>query len=57
MSIDTEHCHGNCDSTDDEYDPAWCVCCPCCCQCLGCEYGPRDGMLMVPQPAAEEATR
>lgn len=24
-----------------------CVHCPCCCSCLGCEYGPRDGMLLT----------
>jgi hypothetical protein len=24
-----------------------CVHCPCCCTCLGCEYGPRDGMELT----------
>lgn len=26
-----------------------CVHCDCCCTCLGCEYGPQDGMLMFPE--------
>lgn len=29
-----------------------CVHCDCCCTCLGCEYGPRDGMLMYPDGPA-----
>ncbi len=36
--------YGDCDAaaSDD------CVHCPCCCTCLGCEYGPQDGMLLTP---------
>ena len=29
-----------------------CVHCECCCLCLGCEYGPRDGMLLTDQQRA-----
>jgi len=32
---------GDCDDEDD------CMHCDCCCTCLGCEYGPRDGMLLT----------
>lgn len=52
-----EHCAGNCGVQYDEWgeeidDPSsGCVCCPCCCDCLGCIYGPRDGMLMFPEGA------
>jgi hypothetical protein len=37
--------YGDCDdaASDD------CIHCRCCCTCLGCEYGPQDGMLMFPQ--------
>lgn len=38
---------------DGEYDD-YCVHCDCCCTCLGCEYGPRDGMLMFPRPVIDE---
>jgi hypothetical protein len=60
IEVVTEHCYhhshnsecgaeyGDCD--DDANDD--CVCCPCCCTCLGCEYGPRDGMLMYPDGPA-----
>jgi hypothetical protein len=39
-----DHCIYPCGDVDAGGD---CVCCPCCCQCLGCEYGPRDGMLLT----------
>lgn len=44
---------GDCYEDDDDY----CCHCECCCTCLGCEYGPRDGMLMYPNgaPWADEA--
>lgn len=53
---DADHCfHHTCDPDDrddcaagDCYDSDDCVHCECCCTCLGCEYGPRDGMLMFP---------
>lgn len=32
----------------DRYEGGECVHCECCCDCLGCEYGPRNGMLMFP---------
>jgi hypothetical protein len=37
--------------TDDE-GGGDCVCCPCCCQCLGCEYGPRDGLGLTDEQRA-----
>ncbi|HEV2927569.1 MAG TPA: hypothetical protein VGW74_02670 [Propionibacteriaceae bacterium] len=47
---DIEHCIHPGSYTDDDpmEDDAYCVHCECCCTCLGCEYGPRDGMLMFP---------
>lgn len=44
----TSECDDWCDG--DEGDD--CVHCECCCTCLGCEYGPRDGMLMYPDGPA-----
>jgi hypothetical protein len=38
------------EDVDGEYDD-FCVHCECCCTCLGCQYGPQDGMLMFPQTA------
>jgi hypothetical protein len=38
-----DHCI-RCDSSSDDYDPAECICCPCCCECLACEYGPKVGV-------------
>ncbi len=38
---------GLCDLNEEDD----CVHCQCCCTCLGCEYGPRDGMLMFPEAA------
>lgn len=29
-----------------------CVHCPCCCACMGCLYGPRDGMLLTAEQRA-----
>lgn len=26
--------------------------CPCCCDCMGCLYGPRDGMLLTEEQRA-----
>jgi hypothetical protein len=48
-----EHCGGKCTGDyneigewDPDYADGLCVHCECCCTCLGCEYGPHDGMLM-----------
>jgi hypothetical protein len=30
-----DHCGGNCQSVDDDYD---CEHCECCCNCLSCSY-------------------
>lgn len=51
--MDDDHCQHRVrryNDTDDLYDPAedYCVHCDCHCTCLGCEYGPQDGMLMFP---------
>jgi len=48
------HCGNDCggwyDPDSGDHEPSVdCVCCECCCSCLGCEYGPRDGMLMNPE--------
>lgn len=47
------HCaHHTCSyDMDHDYDD-YCCHCECCCTCLGCEYGPRDGMLMYPDGPA-----
>jgi hypothetical protein len=46
--------------TGHEEDDVDCVHCPCCCECLACEYGPRDGMPLTAEQrapiAAFEAT-
>lgn len=44
------------DWDDDFDDDADCVHCECCCTCLGCEYGPRDGQLMSAYPPEQPAT-
>lgn len=43
---DSECSAGDCGDEDD------CVHCECCCSCLGCEYGPRDSVLMTPEQMA-----
>lgn len=43
-----DHCIQPCG--DDEVGD--CVCCECCCSCLGCEYGPRDGMPLTDEQRA-----
>lgn len=58
-----EHCfHHACDPVDNDAcaagdcgDEDDCIHCDCCCTCLSCEYGPRDGMLMWPDGNAEIA--
>lgn len=52
-----ELCGGAYGECDWDYGADHCVCCECCCTCLGCEYGPRDGMLLNPPPreAASDA--
>lgn len=53
-----EHCHGECGSTYDEEsgevidDGVDCAHCECCCACLGCEYGPRDGLALTAEQRA-----
>ncbi|HET8763030.1 MAG TPA: hypothetical protein VFM12_06405 [Gemmatimonadales bacterium] len=53
-----EHCYGECKSVYDEEsgemidDGIDCAHCECCCSCLACEYGPRDGMLLTDQQRA-----
>ncbi|GGN74044.1 hypothetical protein GCM10010112_43790 [Actinoplanes lobatus] len=50
-----EHCHGECTNTYDAEtfelidEGEECAHCDCCCPCLACEYGPRDGMLLHPE--------
>ncbi|MFB6392694.1 hypothetical protein [Polymorphospora lycopeni] len=46
-------CIGRCDSTADDWDDKQCMHCECCCSCMGCLYGPPDGMLMFPDVATE----
>lgn len=44
---DGDHCiHATRGSYEDDWDGEddYCVHCECCCTCLSCEYGPRDGM-------------
>lgn len=48
MTDDREHCF-NCggtydQETGDHLDDGECVCCECCCECMACLYGPRDGV-------------
>lgn len=51
---DIPHCYHPGSNTDDDVDPDDdCVHCECCCNCLGCEYGPRNGMLMFPEWRAQ----
>lgn len=55
--IDEDGHQTSCTDVDGGGD---CVCCECCCSCLGCEYGPRNGMLLTAEQrapiAAFEAT-
>ncbi len=44
-----DRCGGRYDGCDWDYGSDHCVHCPCHCTCLGCEYGPQDGMLMFPE--------
>lgn len=50
---DEEHCGNDCGGVyEDGFrvdEPDDCVHCECCCECLGCEYGPRDGMQLTPE--------
>jgi len=48
-----DRCGGYYTGCTDEPDDEYCVHCECCCTCLGCEYGPRDGLLMFPQPTED----
>lgn len=45
------HCF-RCVESEPDADDAECVHCDCCCQCLGCEYGPRDGMQLTAEQRA-----
>lgn len=55
---DDLHCRGECASTYDEDsgdvidDGGDCDHCNCCCPCLGCEYGPRNGMQLTAEQRA-----
>ena len=54
MQDEAGHCGNDCGGTTDEagqWDPGDddCAHCECCCQCLGCEYGPRNSLLMTPE--------
>jgi hypothetical protein len=56
MTDDAEHCY-NCGGTydwrsGDVLDDGDCVHCECCCTCLGCEYGPRNGLGMTDEQRA-----
>lgn len=61
MTDNELHCGNDCGGTTDEADQ-WdptdedCVHCECCCTCLGCEYGPRDGMLLTEEQRAHIGT-
>lgn len=59
MDVHCEHhthddrCGGRYDGGCDwDYGADYCVHCDCHCTCLGCEYGPQDGMLMFPAGGA-----
>lgn len=62
-----DRCGGYYDMCESGPDDDYCCHCDCCCTCLGCEYGPRDGMVMFPngnpeieamaQPPAQEVAR
>jgi len=45
------------DEYDELHDPAedYCVHCECCCTCLGCEYGPQDGLAAAESATPEQA--
>lgn len=45
------HCF-RCVESEPDADDVECVHCDCCCSCLGCEYGPRDGMLLTAEQRA-----
>jgi hypothetical protein len=56
MTDGREHC-ARCKPTRDAWtghqeDDVECVHCECCCECLGCEYGPRDGLGMTDEQRA-----
>lgn len=60
-----EHCGNDCNGVRyadgqiaDDPNPEECVHCECCCECLGCVYGPRVGMPLTEEqraPIAEVA--
>ncbi len=50
-------CGGYYDDCAYEDDDDYCTHCECCCTCLGCEYGPRDGLLLNPQPTEDGRVR
>jgi hypothetical protein len=55
-----EHCYHRAqtyDERDELHDPAedYCVHCECCCTCLGCEYGPQDGLVAAESATPEQA--
>lgn len=53
--FDAFHCQHTVRTNDlEDWDREndWCVHCECCCTCMGCLYGPPDGMLMFPGGAA-----
>jgi len=56
---DTVHCYHHThdsDCNDGTYDESGeedeCVHCECCCDCMGCLYGPRESVLMTPEQMA-----
>lgn len=60
LELDDVHCqhavsHLEYDGWENGDDDDFCVHCDCCCTCLGCEYGPRDGMLMNPDQIGAES--
>ncbi|MEU8158133.1 hypothetical protein AB0B94_31145 [Micromonospora sp. NPDC048986] len=52
-ATDDDWCCRNCSGTYDEESGEHLDDRECCCTCLGCEYGPRDGMLMFPERGAQ----
>lgn len=49
-----DRCGGYYEDCDDHANDS-CVHCPCCCTCLGCEYGPRDGLIAVESATPAQA--
>lgn len=49
-----DRCGGYYEDCDDEAND-YCVCCECCCTCLGCEYGPLDGLVAAESATPEQA--